>query len=155
MSRTFSLVTEEGKLHPFFLLIIAICLGVTGQLTLKKGITSVGVITLGGLHWGLILALVKQPFVVLGFACYFLSAGLYMVVISQVPLSYAYPLVSMGYVLVVIFAKTIFHEEVSIWRWLGVGLICCGVLLIAKSGTVDKEPGATPEKITHNVSAGE
>jgi multidrug transporter EmrE-like cation transporter len=155
MSKKLSLITKEGKLHPLVLLIFAICLGVVGQLTLKKGIDSVGVITLSGLHWGLIPLLLKQPFIVFGFCCYFMSAGLYLVVISQVPLSYAYPLVSIGYVLVVIFAKTIFHEEVSIWRWMGVGLICCGVLLIAKSGSDVKKPGTPIEKTTHSVSAGE
>lgn len=146
-------IRQEGKLHPLILLMIAITLGVIGQLTLKKGIGNVGVITLSGLHWGLVLLMLKQPFIVLGFCCYFLSAGLYMVVISQVPLSLAYPLVSIGYILVVFFSRIFFHEQVTVWRWLGVFLICTGVILVARSGSVSGKPSLPKAGVTQSVQS--
>ena len=137
---------------PLILLLIAISLGVVGQLTLKKGISAVGAISITNLYWGLIPTLLKQPLIVVGFCCYFLSAGLYMIVISQVPLSWAYPLVSIGYILVVLFSKLIFHEEVTIWRWVGVCLICVGVITVARTGNIKGTPGTSSAGVVQGSS---
>jgi len=63
-----------------------------------------------------------------------LSSFFWLVAISRVELSYAYPMISISYVLVVFLSWLIFKEEVGPVRWLGVAIIIFGVYLISRSG---------------------
>ena len=109
----------------YLLLIIAISLGVVGQLLLKRGM---------GRHPAFrpqdALALARDPYVVGGFGAYGLSVLLYFRVLAELPLSIAYPFVSLGYVLVILFSRLLFAEEVPASRWLAVAIICSGVALV-------------------------
>jgi multidrug transporter EmrE-like cation transporter len=119
-------------MHPFWILMIAICLGVIGQLFLKQGLTQLGEYTLKTVlpH----LPQIFSNFLVLGgFLCYLASSILWIVVVSRVPLSYAYPMIALGYVFIVFFSIIIFKEEVSLVRWIGVATICLGVFLISRT----------------------
>ena len=66
-------------------------------------------------------------------ALYGVSAMIWTVVLSKLDLSLAYPMVSMGYVLVVFLSWLILKEPVSLLRIAGLAVICCGVLLISRS----------------------
>lgn len=57
---------------------------------------------------------------------------LWMYMLKMFPLSTAYPLVSLSYVFGLLAAMVFFHEEVSAVKWLGVGFIVLGCMLIAK-----------------------
>jgi multidrug transporter EmrE-like cation transporter len=48
-------------------------------------------------------------------------------------LSFAYPLLSTGYVVVLIASWILFKEQISMIRWVGVMVICFGVFLISRS----------------------
>jgi multidrug transporter EmrE-like cation transporter len=50
-----------------------------------------------------------------------------------VPVSIAYPMLSLGYVINAIAAYYLFGEDVSYMRWLGIGFIVLGVWLVARS----------------------
>jgi drug/metabolite transporter (DMT)-like permease len=54
-------------------------------------------------------------------------------VLSRVPLSYAYPLLALNYVLVVAISAWFLGESVSAQRWVGVGVIMLGFLIAATS----------------------
>jgi undecaprenyl phosphate-alpha-L-ara4N flippase subunit ArnE len=58
---------------------------------------------------------------------------LWLAGLSKLDLSYAYPLVSVGYVLVTFLSAVLFHEEVNAQRWLAVAVISSGVVLVAGS----------------------
>ncbi|MCJ7497344.1 MAG: SMR family transporter, partial [candidate division Zixibacteria bacterium] len=61
------------------------------------------------------------------------SVALYMVVLSRTYLSFAYPLMmSTGYVLIVFFSWQVFKEPFNFYKWVGMGLILIGVILIGK-----------------------
>jgi drug/metabolite transporter (DMT)-like permease len=75
--------------------------------------------------------LFSTPLVLLGFFMYGLSSLVWLFILSKLPLSLAYPLVSMGYVLVVFFSWFLLHEHVGLSRILGVVVICLGVTLLA------------------------
>ncbi len=60
------------------------------------------------------------------------SALLWMYIVKHFPLSVAYPLVSMSYVFGMLASMVVFHEEVSLSKWIGVLLIMGGCALIAK-----------------------
>jgi undecaprenyl phosphate-alpha-L-ara4N flippase subunit ArnE len=53
-----------------------------------------------------------------------------MKVLATLQLSLAYPMVSLGYVLVVLASRVLLKEPVSLARWAAVTLICAGVALV-------------------------
>ena len=106
-------------------LLVAILIGVVGQLLLKHGMTRQP-----GFRFGEIGALIRNLPVMGGFGCYCLSTVLYLSVLARLELSLAYPTVSLGYVLVIILSKVLFKEPVSPTRWLAAGIICLGVVLV-------------------------
>ena len=64
---------------------------------------------------------------------YGLSVGVWIVGLSRVPVSQAYPVLSLGYVLTAILAWPLLGETVSPQRWLGIAVIVFGVWLIARN----------------------
>lgn len=64
--------------------------------------------------------------------CYGGASLLWMYILKNFPFSMAYPMVSLSYVIGMLAAVFIFHEEVPAVRWLGVLLIMTGCCLIAK-----------------------
>jgi drug/metabolite transporter (DMT)-like permease len=114
------------------LLLVAICLTVTGELLLKHGMNRIGVLNLTALL-PTIPKIVRNPFVLGGFAFIGAGAVFWLAVISRVDLSFAYPMLSLGYILVLLFSALILREPVSGIRWLGAVVICIGVYLITRS----------------------
>jgi len=68
-----------------------------------------------------------------GIACYGISVLVWILGLSRVPVSIAYPLLSLGYVVNAIAAYYLFGEAVTAQRWLGIGFIIVGVYLVARS----------------------
>ena len=64
--------------------------------------------------------------------CFGLASLLWMYIVKAFPFSQAYPMVSLSYVFGMFAAIVFFHEEVSAVKWLGVGLIILGCMLISK-----------------------
>lgn len=71
--------------------------------------------------------------VLVGLSLYALSAVTWLMALRRVELSIAYPMVATGYVIVVIASYFLFHEAISPQRWLGLGLVTVGVILLGKS----------------------
>ncbi len=115
----------------YTLLAIGITFGVFGQLSLKHGMNTVKNKGLSGIRF--IVASFTNGFVLLGLAFYGSSTGLWLVIISRLELSFAYPMISAGYIVVVLLSKIFFKETVSLRRWAGVFAIALGVLLITRS----------------------
>ena len=107
------------------ILLLAIIIGVAGQLLLKHGMSRQP-----GFRPGDLAILMHNLPVVCGCGCYGLSTVLYLSVLARLELSLAYPTVSLGYVLVIIMSRAVFKEPVSPTRWLAAGIICCGVALV-------------------------
>jgi multidrug transporter EmrE-like cation transporter len=59
--------------------------------------------------------------------------GLHLMALSRVDLSFAYPFLSISYVLVMIAGYFWFGESVNLTRVLGVALICGGTFFVARS----------------------
>ena len=64
--------------------------------------------------------------------CFGSAALLWLYILKNFPLSQAYPLTSLSYVIGVAAAIVCFHEQVPPIRWVGVALIVVGCVLIAK-----------------------
>ncbi len=111
----------------FVLLIIAIVLSTFGEVLLKAGVNRIGTITLAP---GTLLRAFLQWQVLVGFVLLFGGSLFWLAVLSRVHLSIAYPLLAMGYVLTTIWALVFLKEPVPASRWLGIGAICSGIVLV-------------------------
>lgn len=114
------------------MILFCVTLGAIGQLTLKHGMNLVGKITQGQILMKVIGAF-SNPYVLAGFILYGLSALVWMIVLSRVEVSWAYPMVSFSYVVVVVASRFLFHEDVDLVRILGTLVICVGVFLVSRS----------------------
>lgn len=113
-----------------------ICVFVTvisfGQVCIKKGLGGRELLAGSPLKTLVnILRVIFSPITLLGLALYVGATLIWLLVLSKVPLSVAYPMLSMSYFLVVILSATVLHEKVN-WRLaiLGLVLISGGVSLI-------------------------
>jgi len=81
----------------------------------------------------ILVSILTRPFVLLGLFFYAVSTIFWLIVLSRVELSYAYPMLSLGYVLVVFFSWILWREQISSLRILSLLLICGGVILLSRS----------------------
>jgi multidrug transporter EmrE-like cation transporter len=118
----------------FALLMTGVLLNAAAQLLLKAGTNVLGVLTLTPDDWLATLGkMATQRHFVFGAACYAASLVVWILGLSRVPVSLAYPLLSVGYVVNAIAAHYLFGEAVTATRWLGIGFIIVGVWLVARS----------------------
>ena len=112
------------------LIIASVILAATGQVLMKLGMGAVG----SGGFGATIATGFTEPVVLLGLTCYAASTVSWLIVLSRVPLSVAYPFGALSYGAVVLVALAT-GEHVSVLRWLGVALIVAGIRLV--SGRTD------------------
>lgn len=125
----------------FALIIFSVVLGVAGQLSLKHGVGMASGDTTSRIAQSLdvrsimsfLQAAISNKFVLTGFLCYLISAASWLIILSRVDLSYAYPLISIGYIIIVVLSKYIFDEPVTGMRIAGTLLVCSGVFLLLRS----------------------
>ena len=111
-------------LQAFGLLLFSITLGSFGQICMKLGIAGERIeMVYSPIQTVLnILAFMIRPYVLLGLCLYVVSTFSWLLVLSRVRLSVAYPMISMSYVLVVILSAAILHEHVE-WRFALAGFV--------------------------------
>ncbi len=116
------------------LILFTVLTNAAAQIMLKKGMNSVGALDIGsdGLI-GTIFRVVFSPFVFLGLTTFVISMASHLIVLSKVQLSYAYPFLSLAYVVVAAYSYFFFAEDVGLARLAGIGLIVAGTILIAQS----------------------
>ena len=116
------------------LLLVGIGLSVIGELLLKHGMNRFGTLDLHPAT--LVPTLVRvftQPLILLGFVFVFAASIFWLAVISRVNLSFAYPLLALGYVVTAFLSRLLFDEAISPTRWAGIVVICLGVVLVSRS----------------------
>lgn len=113
-----------SKMISYFLLFGNVLLLVAGQILFKIGLQRVG-----GLHW---LRIAQSPAIWSGLVLYGVATLLWFAVLTRLPLSVAYPMQSMAYVLGLLAAWFIFDETLSATKIAGCVVILIGVYLIAK-----------------------
>ena len=108
----------------------SVILGVFGQLFMKKGMSIVGGIT--SIDLNTITQIFLNPWVVAGLACYGLAMVIWLGVLAELDLSLAYPMLSLGYIIVALGSWWMFGENISAIRWVGIFIIIGGVIFISK-----------------------
>ncbi len=115
-------------------LMTGVLLNAVAQLLLKAGTNALGVLTLSRETWAdTLVSMATEAHFALGIGCYALSVVVWIFGLSRVPVSIAYPLLSVGYVVNAIGAHYLLGEAVTMSRWLGIGFIVIGVTLVARS----------------------
>lgn len=116
------------------LLFGGILIGVVAQLSLKEGMNRAKI---EHFRQHSLFVLVKKVFwnrfVLVGCFCYAASLLLWLVILSKLELSYVYPMISSGYFFVALGSYFIFKEKISWQRWLAIGIIILGVVLVGLS----------------------
>jgi len=115
-------------------ILLSVLLNSAAQLLLRHGMPKVQLNTDSGLIQ-LMSSCAKaalSPWVFSGLLCFAASLVIWMYVLSKVPVSFAYPFNSVGYVMVVTLAFVFFGEPLGPMRGVGIALICAGVFLVAR-----------------------
>jgi drug/metabolite transporter (DMT)-like permease len=116
------------------LILVSVGLAAMAQLTLKHGVNQAfpppSVFKLDGHS---IRSLIATPTVWLGVTLFAISAIAWVAVLSRASLSFAYPFVSLTYVIILTVDALVLHEHVPALRWGGVGLIVSGIILISRT----------------------
>jgi drug/metabolite transporter (DMT)-like permease len=111
-------------------IIISVLMVVTGQTLLKQGLSSV---SLDLNNFSSIFNVIYEPLVLGGLILIASSSIIWLSILSKTEISYAYPMISLGYVVVALISLFYFNENVSAIRWAGIFTICFGVFLMSRS----------------------
>ena len=115
------------------LILSGVLLNAAAQLFLKAGTNELGVVSFSADAWfGQALRVGTNPFIVGGMVCYAFSLVVWIMGLSRVPVSVAYPMLSIGYVVSAVAAYFLFGEVLGPSRWLGLGFIVIGVILMSR-----------------------
>ena len=118
----------------FALVLTGVLLNATAQLLLKAGTNVVGHFEFSVANLVPIgLRIAFQPYILGGMTCYAISLVVWIMALSRVPVSIAYPMLSIGYVVNALVAWLWFGEALAAQKMLGLGFIILGVFLVARS----------------------
>lgn len=125
-------VTSQLSFLP--LILFTVLTNAAAQIMLKKGMMGVGNLDIAadGVI-STIFRVIFNPFVFFGLSTFVVSMASHLIVLSKVQLSYAYPFLSLAYVVVAAYSYFFFAEDVGLARLAGFGLIIAGTILIAQS----------------------
>jgi drug/metabolite transporter (DMT)-like permease len=118
----------------FSFLMSGVLLNAAAQLFLKAGTNRIGefafalenVVPIG-------TKIAMNPFILSGLACYVVSVVVWILGLSRVPVSVAYPMLSVGYIVNAVLAYFLFGESLGAQKLVGIGFIIVGVFLVARS----------------------
>lgn len=118
----------------FSLLMTGVLLNAGAQLLLKAGTLRIGEFAFTAENvWPVGLRLASNPFILGGVACYVVSLVVWIMGLSRVPVSVAYPMLSVGYVVNAVAAWMLFGESLTAQKLIGIGFIIVGVFLVTRS----------------------
>ena len=118
----------------WMLILTGVLLNACAQLLLKAGTNSVGAFSFSAnnlLPVGIKLA--TEPHILGGLTCYVISVVVWIMALSRVDVSIAYPMISIGYVVTALAAWWLFGEAITLERMVGIGVIIIGVFLVTRS----------------------
>ncbi|MGC3982728.1 MAG: SMR family transporter [Steroidobacteraceae bacterium] len=118
----------------FALILTGVLLNACAQLLLKAGTNAIGHIEFSGAGiWAVAPRLMFEPHILGGLACYAISVVVWIGALSRTPVSMAYPMLSIGYIVNALAAWYLFAEALTPTRVAGIAVIIVGVVLITRS----------------------
>jgi multidrug transporter EmrE-like cation transporter len=121
----------------FAMILVLICImaGAFGQISLKQGMSGLNKINSIDdlLNLKLLFSILENKYIILGIILYGFALILWLAAMSTLDVSFMYPLLSLAYVVVAIFAVVFLGEVITASRWLGIVLVIVGSILIVAS----------------------
>jgi multidrug transporter EmrE-like cation transporter len=117
----------------YLLALVGVALNTAAQLFLKATTNAVGVVSIDGDWWNTAVRIGHVPAFYAGMTCYAVSVVVWIMALSRIPVSVAYPLLSIGYIVNAFLAYWLFGEALTMQKLLGIGFIIVGVVLVVRS----------------------
>ncbi|MEZ4867701.1 MAG: hypothetical protein R3C14_40625 [Caldilineaceae bacterium] len=117
----------------WWLIALSIITSVAGQTVIKLGVLEPHAATASGGIVTMIALILRSPLVLLGLALYGVGALAWIAVLSRFNLSLAYPFLALNFVLIALVSQLLLGEAIPMLRWVGIGVICVGVILVGRS----------------------
>ena len=134
LPKTVSTNKGTGMKTAIIYILISVLASTVGQLLLKKGMNSIGSVTLSLNQLPSVLwQMATNLNVFIGLAIYFGGTIFWLAALSRVDLSYAYPFASLSYMVMLVASWLMFDEKITLSRLLGTVVIGIGVLLIYRN----------------------
>ncbi len=122
-----------------------------GDSLLARGMKDLGGISVHDLS-SLILA-ITNPWVAGGILLLLAFLASYMSALSWADLTYVLPASSLGYVLVALIGRFVFHEHIPVTRWIGIAMISAGVGFVAAGPSLTTHKRRQPASDTVSEEA--
>jgi multidrug transporter EmrE-like cation transporter len=117
-------------MSPFVFIALSTVFGIAGQMLLKSGMSRMGGAAAGK---SLVVKMVTSPWVMGGLIIYGLGVVNWLMALSHLELSYAYPFASLSYIGIIIGSYFVFKERITLMRLAGIAVIIAGVLVTSQS----------------------
>ena len=103
-----------------------------GQVLLKTGMRQVGPVSRADLSspLPLLLMVFSNPLILIAIPLYVAGFLVWLIVLSKLDLSHAYPFLAVTYVLVPLLSWLFLGEQVPLMRWIGIAVVCLGIVLV-------------------------
>lgn len=118
----------------FVFIIVTVILNAASQLLMKAGMDKVGQAEFSGSKLvALLTSAALSPLIILGLATMTISMGTHLMSLSRFDVSFAFPFISLAYVIVAAWGHFFLGEDVNPTRMLGIGVIVLGTIILARS----------------------
>lgn len=116
------------------LIFTGVFLNAIAQLSLKQGMRQIGHFEFTpAILWNMAWQIGTNYFVVFGLVCYLVSVAFWLLALSRVDVGFAYPMLSIGYIVTAIAAYYLFGEDLTPVRVAGIAVIMVGVFMISRT----------------------
>jgi multidrug transporter EmrE-like cation transporter len=117
----------------FVLILASVLLNAVAQIFLKKGMLAVGKLSFAlKTVIAAIPSIAANPYIWGGFLSFGLSVFTWLIVLSRVEVSYAYPFSSIGYIVTTIAGYLLLGESLTLYKLAGIAVICIGICILAR-----------------------
>lgn len=115
-------------------ILASVVAGAVGQILLKKGMSSMGPLTLSvDQLFGILWRIATNPYVVIGLFIYMCGTVFWLAALSRVDLSFAYPFTGLSYAAMVLASWLLFGENITLTRFAGMVVVWVGVFIISRT----------------------
>ncbi len=116
------------------LILFSVSLNALAQLFIRQGMLQIGKVSLKlDQLWYMAWRSLTNWYLLGGMLCYAVSIITWMVVLSRVNVSLAYPFLSVGYIITAVLAYFILNEPLTLQKMIGIAVICLGVIILTYS----------------------
>ena len=117
----------------FVVILLATLSAAIGEVLMSYGMKRGGEVDLTApSQWlGLILSVVRNPYVLIGVVLLAIFFFLYLASLSWADISFVMPLTAMSFIFAALLAKFVLKEDVSWFRWVGTLVIVAGIIIVA------------------------